>query len=104
MYQWDSITVAERTDPDQLQLDQLVEVNGRLHAKVLAKAAILEDEGAKTNLLSGDLKGLIKTANSLRRPHITLRRVTAMKHRTRLTDLISQLDAAIEMLKQHTNN
>ena len=102
--QWDYVSLEERTEPDLLDLEELVEVNGRLHAKVLAKAALLGQEAADTDLVTNEVRSLLDSANSFRRYHTTLLRTTALRHRAALEGLISKLDAARDKVKAGTKN
>lgn len=102
--QWDYVSQEERTEPDHLDLEELVAVNGRLHAKVLAKAALLAHEAAEADILTNEVKALIDSANSFRRYHSTLLRSTALRHRAELEGLISKLDTARDTVKVPTKN
>ena len=102
--QWDYVSQEERTEPDHLDLEELVAVTGRLHAKVLAKAALLAHEAAEADILTNEVKALIDSANSFRRYHSTLLRSTALRHRAGLEGLISKLDTARDTVKVPTKN
>ena len=102
--QWDNVNQEERTEPDRLDLEELVAVNGRLHAKVVAKAALLAHEAAEADLLTTEVQALIDSANSFSRYHTTRLRSTAMRHRGELEGLISKLDTARETVKVPTKN
>lgn len=94
----DNDNILTSTDPDELSDAEVIKAGRLLHAKALAKAAILKYKA--NNDVSSDVKTTLSAVASFRRAPKSTRRPGAVADLAKLKLFISTLDNAIACIKK----